>query len=141
MWSSGSVASGLTVVRFLAVALTADARQRKNITSVLIAALICEGETMAEYIEKEHLLDFLDACIEEEKGTRHQVIVEAIKMTVERMPSVDVVERKRGKWTQFDDEFYGEYAKCSVCGQEISSTVVCFFCPNCGADMRESNNE
>ena len=46
---------------------------------------------MAEYIEKEHLLDFLDACIEEEKGTRHQVIVEAIKMTVERIPSADAV--------------------------------------------------
>ena len=45
---------------------------------------------MPEYIEKQHLLDFLDACIEEEKGTRHQVIVEAIKMTVERMPSSDI---------------------------------------------------
>ena len=45
---------------------------------------------MAEYIEKQRLLDFLDACIEEEKGTRHQVIVEAIKMTIERMPIADV---------------------------------------------------
>ena len=43
---------------------------------------------MPEYIEKQWLLDFLDACIEEEKGTRHQVIVEAIKMTIERMPTI-----------------------------------------------------
>ena len=45
---------------------------------------------MTEYIEKQHLLDFLDGCIEEEKGNRSQVIVEAIKMTVERMPSSDI---------------------------------------------------
>lgn len=45
---------------------------------------------MTEYIEKQRLLDFLDAAIEEEKGTRHQVIVEAIKLTVERMPAADV---------------------------------------------------
>ena len=71
---------------------TVDASPQKNITSALIAALICEGEKMAEYIEKEHLLDFLDACIEEEKGTRHQVIVEAIKMTIERMPTINPAE-------------------------------------------------
>lgn len=47
---------------------------------------------MAEYIEKQRLLDFLDAAIEEEKGTRHQVIVEAIKMTIERMPTITQVE-------------------------------------------------
>ena len=46
---------------------------------------------MAEYIEKQHLLDFLDGCIEEEKGNRSQVIVEAIKMTIERMPLGDAV--------------------------------------------------
>ena len=68
------------------------ASQRRSLTSVPIAELICEGEKMAEYIEKEHLLDFLDACIEEEKGTRHQVIVEAIKMTIERMPTINPAE-------------------------------------------------
>ena len=45
---------------------------------------------MAEYIKKQHLMDFLDGCIEEEKGNRSQVIVEAIKMTVERMPMVEI---------------------------------------------------
>ena len=121
----------------------AGASQRKSLTSVPIAERICEGEKMAEYIEKEHLLDFLDACIEEEKGTRHQVIVEAIKMTVERMPSADVVERKTGKWIDVDD--YIISGSCSACGWQAhlyeDDVVGMNFCPNCGADMRESNNE
>lgn len=71
---------------------TVVASPRKSITSAPIAELICEGEKMAEYIEKQHLLDFLDACIEEEKGNRSQVIVEAIKMTVERMPTINPAE-------------------------------------------------
>ena len=71
---------------------TVAASQRKSLTSAPIAERICEGETMAEYIEKQRLLDFLDAAIEEEKGTRHQVIVEAIKMTIERMPTITKAE-------------------------------------------------
>ena len=85
---------------------------------------------MPEYIEKQHLLDFLDGCIEEEKGNRSQVIVEAIKMTVERMPLGDVIERKRGEW--FDRGSLS--CRCSNCG--CKSTKEYSFCPNCGADMR-----
>lgn len=113
---------------------------------------------MAEYIEKQHLMDFLDGCIEEEKGNRSQVIVEAIKMTVERMPSENVAERKRGKWEVIDvanlDLTYGgriyvpEF-KCNQCGSYYESYIrwdepimpedadFPKFCPNCGADMRE----
>jgi Zn finger protein HypA/HybF involved in hydrogenase expression len=85
---------------------------------------------MPEYIEKQHLLDFLDGCIEEEKGNRSQVIVEAIKMTVERMPLDDVIERKRGEW--YDRGSLS--CRCSNCG--CKATKEYSFCPNCGADMR-----
>ena len=135
-------------VPYRADAQIAAASQRKSLTSVPIAGLICEGEKMAEYIEKQRLLDFLDAAIEEEKGTRHQVIVEAIKMTVERIPSADVIERKRGKWQITDAYPHNVY--CSECHKKFAQTHWAVwedgspprnFCPNCGADMRESNNE
>lgn len=106
---------------------------------------------MAEYIEKQHLLDFLNACIEEEKGTRHQVIVEAIKMTIERMPSADVVERKKGEWMatkfSFKLEHQSErhtYYTCSVCNASYECENADYdfsFCPNCGADMRGGDAE
>ena len=90
---------------------------------------------MAEYIEKQHLMDFLDGCIEEEKGNRSQVIVEAIKMTIERMPIGDVVERKRGEW--YDRGSLS--CRCSNC--RCKSPEEFSFCPNCGADMRENKSK
>lgn len=90
---------------------------------------------MNEYIEKKHLLDFLDACVEEEKGNRSQVIVEAIKMTIDRMPVDDVIERKKGEW--YDKGSMS--CRCSNCG--CKSIKEYSFCPNCGADMRGRDNE
>lgn len=49
---------------------------------------------MTEYIKKQHLLSFLDDCIEEEKGNRSEIIIKAIKMVVERMPSSDADDAK-----------------------------------------------
>lgn len=58
----------------------------------------------------------------------------------ESIPSVDVIERKKGKWIDY---------KCSECGEPIPISKVMLrgkvmwerdqkpnFCPNCGADMR-----
>lgn len=95
---------------------------------------------MSEYIEKQHLLSFLDDCIEEEKGNRSEIIVKAIKMVVERMPLGDVVERKKGKWVGRSENDC--YPVCSECGctRLGSSLGYCqkyvSFCEHCGADMR-----
>lgn len=64
---------------------------------------------------------------------------------VEKLPSADVVERKRGKWID---------SKCSECGGLIPITKVLWhgevmwetdypmsrFCPNCGAQMEGDDN-
>lgn len=104
---------------------------------------------MAEYIDKKHLIDFLDGCIEEERGTRHQVIVEAIKLTVERMPTVDEMERKHGKWQKWNGDAYvvteDDIAvilpmhKCSVCGKESMKWFNNNFCSVCGAEMENED--
>lgn len=93
---------------------------------------------MPEYIEKQHLLSFLDDCIEEEKGNRSEIIVKAIKMVVERMPLGDVVERKRGKWIDPEDLIC---YKCTACGMYanqgygLDEPIFWDYCPNCGAEM------
>lgn len=61
----------------------------------------------------------------------------------------NVVERKKGEW--LDDSLDGilpmgiecRWQKCSCCGNSISRLSIQQlpnFCPNCGAEMREEND-
>ena len=56
---------------------------------------------------------------------------------VEAYPAADVRPVVRGKWVQGDMPTYGGY-KCSVCGANTVQYKA-YFCPNCGADMREES--
>lgn len=52
--------------------------------------------------------------------------------------------RPRGKWTDLStDGRHTGWIACSVCGQEppSESNLRTDFCPNCGADLREDDNE
>lgn len=74
-------------------------------------------------------------------GTTEQT-QKAIAMAVqslEEAPTVDVPDRKVGKWECSDDIF--EYALCSCCkwdsGEAWEYALKRFrFCPNCGARMK-----
>lgn len=59
---------------------------------------------------------------------------------IEALPSAQP-ERKRGKWI----DYANSHCECSVCHTKWSyfqNEVECFeFCPNCGADMREVDDE
>ena len=64
---------------------------------------------------------------------------------IESAPTVDAVDRKRGKWEwHSDDELY---YSCSCCGHKAYGNTLeiidgaYHFCPNCGADMRGEENE
>lgn len=102
---------------------------------------------MTEYIEKQHLLSFLDDCIAEEKGNHSEIIVKAIKMVVERMPSTDatkeLTDRNVGKWIETKFSRF-TYYKCSVCNANYRCENAEFdlnFCPNCGADNRGERDD
>lgn len=80
----------------------------------------------------------------------------AARMVVSQMPTIDVPDRKVGKWMPYE---FGDYHwhKCSVCGKadRYIDTVdrsdrgygkrdlesIRNFCPYCGADMRERSKE
>lgn len=52
--------------------------------------------------------------------------------TIDKMPTADVVERKKGKWK---DEWFDHKLKlvCSNCG--CFADKMTYYCPNCGAEM------
>lgn len=72
----------------------------------------------------------------------------ALKALINMQPTIDAVPVVRGKWIihkPFDSGRHNcnECIECSVCGTwfghdcyEISN-----FCPNCGADMRQTGDE
>ena len=70
--------------------------------------------------------DFTDACL-----------------AIENAPTVDVVERKKGKWERHysrPNVFADLYWHCSVCGYKNDDQWAYRyhnFCPNCGAKMDE----
>ena len=55
---------------------------------------------------------------------------------IDDAPTIDAVERKRGEWV--DNGFEHE---CSVCGKKGIGIEQYSFCPNCGASMREREDE
>ena len=63
-----------------------------------------------------------------------------IKMVCDRMPTVDAVERKRGRWIPIVKGERGYSAgdfRCSVCGEPCKCYHLTHFCSNCGAEMRK----
>lgn len=64
------------------------------------------------------------------------VFEEGIDEVIKKLPPV-LPQTKRGKWIEND---YFSTSHCSVCDIRILTAQNWFkFCPNCGADMRESD--
>ena len=67
-----------------------------------------------------------------------------ILAAIDKLPTVDAVERKKGKWIPVTNgrggyccELCNRYAPSYRSGEEHLSS----FCPNCGAEMRGEANE
>ena len=94
---------------------------------------------MAEYIDH----DILIARIQ---GTGYAEQIKDNLLFIARMiPAADVVERKRGKWDIADGDANVWY--CSECGNEwmlndgTPEENNMAYCPYCGADMREEDDD
>ena len=62
----------------------------------------------------------------------------AIEQVVKGQPTIEP-ERKTGKWIDKSGGIEGAWNYCSVCGEQAIDLFD--FCPNCGADMREGEQE
>lgn len=103
---------------------------------------------MAEYINRETVINHLDACMD----TLWKPEIVALKCYVEGLPAADVAPVRNGWWkpvhaseaTGWNPEFAGcdpiwGYT-CSECGTEAiydcnDEHVLSAYCPNCGAKM------
>ena len=88
------------------------------------------------------------------KHEKEYIILCDVLKAVENAPTVDAVERKKGKWKgeKYREPLYdiegvetwGVEFWCSECGfihTAIEANGRYNFCPNCGADMRGEANE
>lgn len=103
---------------------------------------------MAEYIKRSELHDLVNNDTsfglykEDDSGCDVAFSISEVHKMIDKIPSADVVEVKHGKWEDGDVDGVGacgieyRYNKCSVCGYEYSFPMKYYFCPNCGADMR-----
>ena len=76
--------------------------------------------------------------------------VKAIIAKIKTMPTIDTISVGHGKWVEkevLEDTIINEWqsARCSECGKYHTTPYMYYFdnfkfCPNCGADMRGTNN-
>lgn len=74
------------------------------------------------------------------------VLIASVRATINHMPTIEL-ERMRGKWIEDDDGWDEVIWRCSEC--DAVFTLIdgtpkeneYYFCPHCGADMREDEQE
>ena len=97
---------------------------------------------MAEYIERGAAHDAVTDAIWHGKRSMHDVA-----SAINSVPNADVAPVRHRRWVQvivhveFEDGFVDRVEEyCSACHEQNEGRCTCF-CPNCGTDMRGSNDE
>lgn len=83
---------------------------------------------MAEYINRNDLLDVINANIAEAHNERCSQLLEAIL----NAPIADVAEVRHGTWKI---SFDGYYPYCPECGNEPKSRTMTEYCEKCGTKL------
>lgn len=104
---------------------------------------------MAEYIECEALIDYIDNRIPKliaSSDGKHIVYVETIREIIVNFPTADVAPVRHGHWIEEYDCGYIT-PHCSECGETALTKeetsydyVYSSYCPRCGAKMAAHNN-
>lgn len=73
--------------------------------------------------------------------------VQGYEWQFKKLCELPSVQPRKGKWIEHDDDWANVYYECSVCKEPfvlIDGTPtenLYNFCPNCGADMREGEQD
>lgn len=97
---------------------------------------------MAEYIEKQAVIKFIDNCLLHEdklQGVEKETLL-AVKNQIEAIPTADVRPVVRGRWIPVTNGRGGH--ECSRCHQyapsyQAGNEYLSRFCPFCGCYMGE----
>ena len=96
---------------------------------------IGEVMTMAEYIEREAALREAESRIM--WGATATEVYESIR----DVPAADVAPVRHGKWRYYHNQNIAVCTECSFERNLDANFGRAVSCPNCGADMRGSNDE
>lgn len=114
-----------------------------------------KGETMPRYIDADALKDDIAVLFERNEKLIDEWLANCVDDVIDEQPTADVVERKRGKWTE-KEVIYADEAKtaieewqscrCSVCGKYDTRPYMYYFhephfCSWCGAEMRKETED
>lgn len=96
-----------------------------------------------EYIEREEAYSLAKKVCEAVDSKPRVSLPRIILDLIDDLPAADVRPARHGRWAkkvEIDGVLKREYFVCSECGQ---TRMLNFhnFCPNCGADMRETEDE
>ena len=103
-----------------------------------------------EYLIKDdalHVIDSIPAADVECCGRLRGVTYEDGKIIDVHIRDTDDVVKifvpvRHGRWIEKDKYAFGTFYDCSICGNRIHDNGHSWnYCPNCGADMRGSNDE
>ena len=112
------------------------------------------GLTMAKYIDREGLVEWLKRIplkdLSDGLGLCRIIMEDDFKKAIKKMPKgiiVDVAPVRHGRWLTWEEQFPGSTPKkqsglgvfCDKCHSHADNRTD--YCPNCGADMRGSNDE
>ena len=90
---------------------------------------------MSDYIKRE----MAEVALGSMSMLDGKIFVEDAIAKISRLPSADVVERKRGEWRNYQ----GDIWYCSACQKGLICDDIKenYFCPNCGASMVAEQTE
>lgn len=111
--------------------------------------------TMDEYVKKSEAINAVllrMVSSDNEDTDLYNIALRRAASAIYDIPAADVRPVVRGKWERVVDftgiEAFGFKETmvvgwgCNVCGYEVDASEESFnFCPNCGADMRETKHE
>ena len=96
---------------------------------------------MAEYIDREAILSEIERREALMVGDK-RISVDAMKHFIKNRPAADVAPVRHGRWIAIKVPNEWDKGQCSECRSIFNSSVWgTNYCPNCGADMRGSNDE
>ena len=87
---------------------------------------------MAEYIEKQTMLEDFESC----NRSSPEWTPQRVKTLIVRQPPADAVTALYGEWIYDCDT---DEPRCSECGEDALEGVITPYCPHCGAKMDEED--
>ena len=104
---------------------------------------------MAKYIDREALVEWLKRIplkdLSDGRGLCRVIFEDDFKRAIKKIPKgiiVDVAPVRHGRWVEKEKYTFGIMYDCSLCENRILDNGHHWnYCPNCGADMRGSNDE